>query len=109
MLDAVQPNAVAVGRPRRRPRKLHADKAYHSAKNRAACRRRGIIARIARPKVESSQRLGRHRWKVERSFAWLHRYRRLLIRYDRRSDIHRGFLQLACCLISFRFLAGSFC
>lgn len=80
MLDAVQPISGPSGRPRRRPRKLHADKGYSSANNRRACRRRGILARIARPGIESSEKLGRHRWKVERSFAWLHRFRRLLIR-----------------------------
>jgi hypothetical protein len=46
---------------------------------------------------------------VERSFAWLHRFRRLLIRWERRDDIHLGFLQLACCLIAFRFIVGGFC
>jgi transposase len=88
---------------------LHADKAYNSAKNRAACRRRGIVPRIARPGIESSERLGRHRWKVERTFAWLHRFRRLLIRWERRADIHLGFLLLACCLVTFNVLIGGFC
>lgn len=109
MLDAVQPIAGPKGRPRKRPHKLHADKGYDSASNRAACRRRGIVPRIARRGIESSEKLGRHRWKVERTFAWLHRYRRLLIRFERRDDIHLGFLQLACCLIAFRFVAAAFC
>jgi IS5 family transposase len=109
MLDAVQPISGPRGRPRRRPRKLHADKGYSSANNRRACRRRGIQPRIARPGIDSSERLGRHRWVVERSFAWLHRFRRLLIRWERRADIHLGFLQLACCLIAFRFVVGGFC
>ncbi len=92
MLDAVQPIAGPTGRPRKRPRKLYADKAYHSAKNRSACRRRGIIPRIARPEKESSERLDRRRWKVGRTFRyWLHRFLDVyFIRYDRRSDIHRG-------------------
>jgi transposase len=49
--------------------------------------------------VESSQRLGRHRWKVERSLAWLLGYRRLQVRYERRADILLGFLHLACALL----------
>ena len=109
MLDAVKPIAGPKGRPRKRPRKVHTDKGYDSAPNRQACRRRGIIPRIARRGVESSQKLGRYRWKVERCFAWLHRYRRLLIRWERRADIHLGFLQLACCLITFGFVAKGFC
>lgn len=64
---------------------------------------------MARRGIESSEKLGRHRWKVERTFARLHRYRRLLVRYERRVDIHPGFLELACCLIPFRFLAAAFC
>lgn len=43
--------------------------------------------RIARPGIESSERLGWHRWKIERSIAWLFGYRRLSIRYDAREVI----------------------
>jgi len=39
---------------------------------------------------------------VERSFAWLHGFRRLLVRYERRADTHKAFLALACCMICFR-------
>jgi transposase len=49
--------------------------------------------------VESRQRLGRHRWKVERSLAWLLANRRLTVRYERRADILTAFLHLACALI----------
>jgi transposase len=65
-------------------------------------RRRGIAPRIARRGVESSQRLGRHRWKVERSLAWLLANRRLTVRYERRADILSAFLDLACALICAR-------
>jgi len=44
---------------------------------------------------------------VERSFAGLHQFRRLLVRYDRRADIHEAFLSLACCVICFRRLRAS--
>ena len=109
MLEAVEPIAGPKGRPRKRPKKLHADKGYDSAHNRKVCRQRGIQPRIARRGIESSEKLGRHRWKVERTFAWLHQYRRLLIRWERRADIHQGFLELACCLITFRFVCATFC
>lgn len=46
-------------------------------------RRRGITARIARIGVDSSQRLGRHRWVVEHTISWLLSFRRLATRYDR--------------------------
>ena len=77
------------GRPRRRPAKLHADNGYDYP----ICRRRG---------VESSQRLGRHRWKVERSLVWLLANRRLTVRYERRADILTALLHLACALICAR-------
>lgn len=109
MLDAVQPIARPKGRPRKRPHKAHADKGYDSARNRAACRRRGIIPRIARRGIESSEKMGQYRWKVERFFAWLHRYRRLLSRWERRGDIHLGFMELACCPIAFGYVERGFC
>jgi hypothetical protein len=46
--------------------------------------------------------LGRHRWNVERSLAWLLANRRLTVRYERRADILTGFLHLACALICAR-------
>jgi transposase len=92
------------GRPRKRPLKLHADKAYDIPRCRRHLRRRGIRCRIARKGVESSQKLGRHRWVVERTLAWFARYRRLAIRYERRDDVHLAFLHLASALVCFNFL-----
>jgi IS5 family transposase len=90
------------GRPRRRPAKLHADKGYDYPTCRQALRRRSIIPRVARRGIECSQRLGRHRWKVERSLAWLLVNRRLTVRYERRADILQALLHLACALICAR-------
>jgi transposase len=94
------------GRPRFRPTKLHADKAYDSAEKRRILRRRGIIPRIARRGVESGERLGQYRWVVERTFAWLLGCRRLGVRYERRAAILKGLVHLACALICVRFLHG---
>jgi transposase len=107
LVDAVQPIRRPVGepgRPRKRPAKLHADKAYASRQNREALRRRGIIPRIARPGIDSSQRLGRFRWVVERTQAWVVAFRKLAVRYDRHSATVLAFLHLACALIGLRFL-----
>ena len=87
------------GRPRRRPGKLHGDKSYDHRFCRDDCRRRGISPRIARRSIEDSRKLGRHRWKVERTLAWMARYRRLTVRYERREDIHLAFTTLAAALI----------
>jgi transposase len=102
LLDAVPPVAGKRGRPRRRPDKLHADKAYDHRRCRRACLRRQIKPRIARRGVDTSQKLGRHRWVIERTFAWLNTVRRLTIRYERRLDIHTAFTSLACSLICLR-------
>ncbi len=67
-------------------------------------RRRRIQSRIARPGIESSERLGRHRWVVERTIAWTNQMRRLIIRYERRNDIYDGLHRLRCALICFNFL-----
>ena len=104
MLDAMPDAVVPVrtgrrGRPRRRPEKLHADKGYDYRRRRDACVARGIKHRIARKGIEPKHRLGQHRWKVERSFAWLARSRRLTIRYERLVAMHRAFLHLACALV----------
>jgi transposase len=102
VIDAVPPikgPRGRPGRPRRRPAKLYLDKGYHYPRCRRALRQRGITPRIARRGIESSQRLGRHRYVVERSLAWLVGYRRLQVRYERRADILLGFVYLACALI----------
>jgi len=62
----------------------------------------GITPSIARRGVAHGSGLGRQRWVVERSFARLHVFRQLPIRYERRADIHLWLLQLACALICYR-------
>ncbi len=83
------------GRPRKRPDKLHADKGYDHRRCRRECRARGITPRIARRGVESSARLGRHRWVAERSFAWLARFPRLSIRHKRHAVLHLALIRPA--------------
>ena len=105
VVDAIEPiRKPGRGRPRKRPKKLHADKAYDSPCCRKALSKRGITPRIARRGIESSERLGRHRWVVERTLSWLNRFRRLKVRYERRDDIHQGFLDLGCALICWRYV-----
>ncbi len=105
LIDAIPPIKRPRGRPRRRPAKVHADKAYDIPRCRRFLRRRGIKVRIARKGVESSARLGRHRWVIERTLAWLGQFRRLTVRYERRRDIHEALLSLGCSLICFNALA----
>ena len=85
VLEDVPPVRTPSGRRRRRPAKVDADKGYDSHANRAYLRRRGVTTRIARRGIESSIRLGRHRWRVERSLSWLSCFRRLQVRWDQDS------------------------
>ena len=75
LLEAASPVAGLAGRHRKRPAKRHANEAYASLADRAWLRRHGIAPRIARYHIESRERLGKWRWVVERTLAWLHRFR----------------------------------
>jgi transposase len=96
LLDDLPMVRTPAGGRRCRPAKCHADKAYDHRHCRAYLTRRGIKVRIARCGIESSTRLGRHRWKAERTIAWLAGCRRLRIRYDRSSERFFAFAMLAC-------------
>lgn len=106
-MDAIPPLSGRIGRPRFRPERVYADRAYDSEPHRRALRRRGIRPRLARRRTEHGSGLGIYRWVVERTFAWLHGYRRLRIRYERRDDIHEAFLALGCALICWNLLRDS--
>lgn len=85
-----------------RPRRLFADRGYDYDKYRRLIRARGITPKIARRGTLHGSGLGKTRWVVERTFAWLHQFKRLRIRYEIRADLHLGFLQLACSIICLR-------
>jgi transposase len=104
LLDAIPPIHGKRGRPRHRPGKLHADKGYDCPRCRRACTKRGVTHRIARKGIESRSHLGTHQWVVERTFAWLCKFRRLAVGYEQRADIHLAFTILACAIICFRAL-----
>ena len=108
LVERVPPVRGKVGRPRRRPDRVTADRGYDHDKYRRELRARGIKPEIARRQTEHGSGFGRVRWVVERTFAWLHNYKRLLVRYDRRHEIHEAFLALACCLVCFKRLQPSF-
>jgi transposase len=102
LVERVPPVRGKVGRPR-----VAADRAYDHRPQRRELRRRGIRPEIARRKTEHGSGLGRYRWVIERTFAWLHQFKRLLVRYDRRADIHEAFLALGCCIVCHRRLKNS--
>jgi transposase len=102
VVDDIPPIVMPSGRRHRRPGAVHADKAYDHRHCRAYLRRRGIRPRIARRGIESSQRLGRYRWTIERTGAWLGGWRRLRIRYEHGSERFYALVLLACSVICFQ-------
>ena len=108
LIDSVLPVKGRRDRPRKRPDKLHADKGYDYPRCRRFLGKPGINVRIAQRGVESSERLGRWRWVVERTFSWMACSRRMVVSYERRADIHEAFLQLSCALICFTCLQRPF-
>lgn len=92
------------GRPRRRPQAVYADRAYDSAWHRRETRRRGIKPYLAQRNRPHGSGLGKVRYVVERTLGWVHQFRRLRVRYDRRADIHEAFFTLALIIICWRFL-----
>lgn len=84
------------------PDKLHADKGYDYPELRDWLRSRRIVPRIARKGIESSEKLGKHRWVIERSIAWLFGYRRLTIRYERHAHLFCAFVTLAAALTCYK-------
>jgi len=97
------------GAPRYRFEELYADRAYDSEPDRQALREVGITPCIARRREAHGSGLGIYRWVVERTISWLHQFRRLRIRYERRADIHQAFLLIACIVICHRHLKNAFC
>ena len=94
------------------PWHLIADRAYDSDKLRTRLQARHIQlicphrrGRV-RPSLQDGRSLRRYRkrWKIERTFAWLGNFRRLVVRYERKIALYRGFFHLACLLITLRHL-----
>ena len=104
LVDGVGPVAGKVGRPRKRSDRLLADRGYDHDKYRRELRKRGVKPVIARRGAEHGSGLGKQRWVVERSFAWLHNFRRLRTRYERLPELHLAFMQLGCAVICQRAL-----
>ena len=98
------------GRPRQKPMRVIADKAYDSDPLRKRLRQRGIELicphkrNRVRPATQDGRALRRYkrRWIVERTNAWLGNFRRLVVRYDRSLTIYRAFFHIACLMIVLR-------
>jgi transposase len=98
------------GRPRKRPERLIADRGYDSNPLRGRLARRGIEPIIPARRNHNNAthqdgrmlRRYRRRWIVERTFAWLGHFRRLVVRYEHLILTDAGFFHLACALLTLR-------
>jgi transposase len=104
LVDGIGPVPGKRGRPRPRPERVIAGRGYDHDKYRRELRRRGLKHRIARRGADHGSGMGHERWVVERTFAWLHDFRRLRIRWERDPELHLAFLYLGCAVICQRML-----
>ena len=106
-LETVKVPRKGRGRPKKRPLRLIADKAYDSD----PLRKRLKVFKIdlivphrknrKKAKIQDGRKLKRYRkrWKIERTFSWFNNFRRLVVRYERLIETYRGFFHLACIMI----------
>ncbi|KXF59865.1 transposase [Burkholderia thailandensis] len=104
LIEAIAPIKGVRGRPLSRPKRVYADRGYDHDKYRRILHERGIPTSIARRGQPHGSGLGKVRWVVERTHAWMHHFRRLRIRFERRADIHEAFLKLGCSMICWNIL-----
>ena len=108
-------DSVVVERPtptEEDPQGMCLDKGYDYDEVRAILHEFGFTAHI-RSRGEEARELAAQagkrarRWVVERSHSWMNRFRRILVRWDKKPELYLAFLHFACALIAFR-AAGLF-
>jgi IS5 family transposase len=99
LVDGTPHSRGSRGRPLHKRQIVQGDRGYSSEPHRQRLRERGITPVLAKIGSPHGSGLGKTRWQVERSIAWLHPSRRVKIRYERYAHVHQAFLSLACVLI----------
>jgi transposase len=109
-LKTIQVPRIGRGRPRQKPVRLIGDRGYDSDPLREQLARRGITVIVPYRKNNKARRYEdgrqlrryRHRWIIERTFAWLGSFRRLLVRHERLTSMYCSLLVFAAALIALR-------
>ena len=109
-LEQVKVPRPGRGRPRQRMKRQIADKGYDSdpLRKRLKAKKIDLICPHRRnrkkARLQDGRKLRRYRrrWKIERTFAWLGNFRRLVVRWDRLITVYRAFFHLACLIITLR-------
>lgn len=102
--------SIVVKRPKptkEKPQGLCLDKGYDSDEVRGLLAEFGFTAHI-KGRGEEAQAIKRkagfkaRRWVVERTHSWMNRFRRILIRWEKKAANYIAFLHLACAIITWR-------
>ena len=98
--------AMIVERPTQAEHEQHIclDKGYDNPTGHSTVREQGYIGHIRRIKDEGEKKhKGKpRRWVVERTLAWLNRWRGILVRYEKKARNYLGIIKLACALLWYR-------
>jgi len=109
-LDTIRVPRTGAGRPKTRPKRVIADKAYDSDPLLQRLKQRGIVLfsphrRNRKGKRAQQKRMWRRygsRWIVERTFSWIGRFKRLIVRCEHHLTVYSGFFHIACIMIALR-------
>ena len=99
--------AVVVARPKDQVQHLCADRGYAGEPAKTAMIERGYVPPV-RPRGEEKSAKERNpryrarRWVVERLHSWLNRFRKLVVRYEKKAESYEGLLEIACAIIVFQ-------
>jgi len=104
LLDKVPRVKGQRGASRCRPKQVQGDRAYDSQPHRREVKKKGIKPLLAKRRTAHGSHLGKTRWFIERSLAWLHQFRKLKIREEKRPSNHEALMLIACSVICLRFL-----
>jgi transposase len=115
VVDSIRIKTPNRGRPHTRPKELIADAAYDTNEIRHYIRKRGIQSNIPinkrntkTPRAGRPTRFNKESYKdrgaVERFFAWLLSFKRIVIRHERLIKVYQAFINLANILILWRVL-----
>lgn len=102
LLDVLVNKPPVGGKPgpdRELPDRIQGDRGYDSEPLRVLLRWLGVTPVLAKRNTAHGSGLGKSRWPVERTIAWLHAFGRLRRRLDRRADVQEAFLRFACALV----------
>lgn len=102
--------SIPIPRPRptrRKPQGMCLDKGYDYAEIRALLETFGFTAHI-RARGEEAEAIRQQagfearRWVVERTHSWMNRFRRILIRWEKKPENYVSLLHFVCAIITFR-------